>query len=287
MSKYSVSPSWKQTFTFVFLYSIIIAATVSFGRPWRVVFAPSFLCIWSQMPWQSQQIIMLPLGFLHIHLQEFVKVCDVMDLFLRKPFWLFLRIFSILGSMWLRSRALYILATMNVSDIPWLFLANPRSPFLGKVRMLSFVHLFIVFWLYMALQYQSSMLLNSLVFHTSGGISSSPAAFLFLIFLSAESSSSCVNCPSLMSNSLLIILMIGPFVTFGGFLSKFSKCCFHSCILFFLAVGSQFSFCSAFHSAYFIYRLPCYPRLSIFNKVSNLINLILYVFCLFFKAYVS
>ena len=71
---------------------------------------------------------------------------------------------------------------------------------------------------------------NSLVFHTSGVISSSPAAFLFLIFLSTESSSSCINCPSLMSNCLLIILVIGSCVTFGGFPSKFSKCCFHSCI---------------------------------------------------------
>ena len=69
---------------------------------------------------------------------------------------------------------------------------------------------------------------NSLVFHTSGGISSSPAAFLFLNFLSTESSSSCVNCPSLMSHCLLIILVIDPCVTFGGFLSNFSKCCFYS-----------------------------------------------------------
>ena len=43
---------------------------------------------------------------------------------------------------------------------------------------------------------------NCLVFHTSGGISSSPAACLFLIFLSTESSSSGVNGPSLMSNCL-------------------------------------------------------------------------------------
>ena len=50
---------------------------------------------------------------------------------------------------------------------------------------------------------------NFLVFHTSGGISSSPAAFLFVIFLRTESSSSCVNGPSLMSNCLLIILVIG------------------------------------------------------------------------------
>ena len=38
---------------------------------------------------------------------------------------------------------------------------------------------------------------NFLVFHTSGGISSSPAAFVFLIFLSTESSYSRVNGPSL------------------------------------------------------------------------------------------
>ena len=72
---------------------------------------------------------------------------------------------------------------------------------------------------------------NCLVFHTSGGISSSPAAFLFLIFLRTESSSSCVNGPSLMSNCLLIILVIGSCVIFGGFPSRFSKCCFHSFIL--------------------------------------------------------
>ena len=72
---------------------------------------------------------------------------------------------------------------------------------------------------------------NCLVFHTSGGISSSPAAFLFLIFLRTESSSSWVNGRSLMSNCLLIILVIGSCVTFGGFPSRFSKCCFHSFIL--------------------------------------------------------
>ena len=92
------------------------------------------------------------------------------------------------------------------------------------------VYLSIVFWLYMALQCRNSMLSNSLVFHTSGGISSSPDAFLFLIFLSTELSSFCVNYPSLMSNCLLIILVIGSCVTSGGFPSKFSKCCFHSCI---------------------------------------------------------
>ena len=72
------------------------------------------------------------------------------------------------------------------------------------------------------------MSLNCLVFHTSGGISSSLEAFLFLIFLRTKSSSSLVNGPSLMSNCLLIILVIGSFVTFVGFPSRFSKCCFYS-----------------------------------------------------------
>ena len=110
-------------------------------------------------------------------------------------------------------------------------MANPRSPFLGKGSMHPFIHLSIGFWLYTALQCRSSMSSNCLVFHTSGGISSSPAAFLFLIFLRTESSSSCVNGPSLISNCLLIILVIGSCVIFGGFPSKFSKCCFHSFIL--------------------------------------------------------
>ena len=57
---------------------------------------------------------------------------------------------------------------------------------------------------------------------------SSRLHFLFLIFLRTELSSSLVNGPSLMSNCLLIILVIGSFVTFGGFPSRFLKCCFNS-----------------------------------------------------------
>ena len=94
------------------------------------------------------------------------------------------------------------------------------SPFLEKGRMFPFIHLSIVFWLYTALQCRSSMSSNSLVFYTSGSILSSP-------FLSTELFSSCVNCPGLMSNCLLIILVICLCVTFGGFPSKFFKCCFH------------------------------------------------------------
>ena len=56
---------------------------------------------------------------------------------------------------------------------------------------------------------------------------------------------------------------------------------------FFLAGCFQFSFRSALPSAHFTYHLPCYRRLSIFNRVSDLIDLILHVFCLFFKVDVS
>ena len=120
---------------------------------------------------------------------------------------------------------------------------------------------------------------NSLIFYTSGGISSSPAAFLFLIFLSTELSSSCVNFPSLISNWLFIISVIGSCITFGSFLSKFPQ------VYSFLLAGSfQFNFCGALPFAYFVY---CLPRLSIFNRVSNRIDLILYVFCLFFLVCIS
>ena len=35
--------------------------------------APSFPCVWSQMLWRSQHIIILPQGFLHEHLPTFDK----------------------------------------------------------------------------------------------------------------------------------------------------------------------------------------------------------------------
>ena len=95
--------------------------------------------------------------------------------------------------------------------------------------MQPLVHFFIVFWLCTVLQYRSCRTSNFLVFHTSGGISSRPAAFLFLIFVSTTSNSSWVNCPCLMS-SLLIIFVIVLSVTLGNFPSRFLKCSFHMCI---------------------------------------------------------
>ena len=47
-----------------------------------------------------------------------VNICEVVDLFLRKLFWFFLRMLSILGSIRLHIRALYILAAVDVRVIP-------------------------------------------------------------------------------------------------------------------------------------------------------------------------
>ena len=47
-----------------------------------------------------------------------VNICEVVDLFLRKPFLFVLRMWSILGSMRFRSRAWKILAAMDVCGIP-------------------------------------------------------------------------------------------------------------------------------------------------------------------------
>ena len=69
MSKKPVSPSEEQTFTFVFLYSIIMAVTVSLGR--REVFAPSSFCVWSKRPRRSRQKILLPQDLSHVFILEF------------------------------------------------------------------------------------------------------------------------------------------------------------------------------------------------------------------------
>ena len=125
------------------------------------------------------------------------------------------------------------------------------------------------------------------------GISSSPAAFLFLIFPRTESSSSCVNGHSLMSNCLLIILVIHVLFSVGylvGFRSAFSTVLFFLVAAFFFlfilsCCSFQFCFGCVLSSTHFVYCFPGYPRLSIFHRVSNLMYLILNVFCLFLYIY--
>ena len=110
---------------------------------------------------------------------------------------------------------------------------------------------------------------NCLVFNTSGGISSSLVAFLFLIFLSTELSSSRVNGPSLMSNCLLMILVIGSCVTFGGFSSRLSKCYFHS----FIRSGWLLAFSLALAVLFFLLTLfiVCHAILDCQSSTESLI----------------
>ena len=138
--------------------------------------------------------------------------------------------------------------------------------------MQPFFHPFIVFWLYTALHYRSCMSSNILVFNTSGSISSRPAAFLFLIFLSTKSSSSRVNCLSLMSSWLPLLFVTGSSVTFGGFPSKFSKSSFHRCIrsswlaAFSLALAELFLLLTSF--------IVCHVILDYLSSTESLILLI-------------
>ena len=103
------------------------------------------------------------------------------------------------------------------------------------------------------------------------------SCFSILIFLCTESSS-CINCPSLMSNCLLIILVIGSCVTFGGFPSKFSKY-FHSCIRSFWVVAFSLAFAVLFLllTSFTI----CHAILDCLSSTKSLIWFCMYSVCSF------
>ena len=63
MSSTSVSPSGVQTFTFVLLYSIILAVTVSLGRPYASSIWPIFPLYMKSSALDKSQIRMSPKGF--------------------------------------------------------------------------------------------------------------------------------------------------------------------------------------------------------------------------------
>ena len=102
-----------------YIVSLWLRLFLRVGRR-QVVFAPSFLSVWSQRPWRSRQIILLPLSFLHVHLQELwlSKFMTLWIDFSESRFGSCLSMFSILGSMQLRIWALYTLAAMDVRVIP-------------------------------------------------------------------------------------------------------------------------------------------------------------------------
>ena len=132
MSNKSLSPSNEWIFTFVFLFSIIMAATVSLGRPRARSICSIFpLCMALNALDKSTNNSVASRIFARtpFNIRGIVKICDVVDRFLWKPFWFFLSIYLISGSMLLRSRTLKIFAAIEVRVLSssWLL-----SPFFGK-----------------------------------------------------------------------------------------------------------------------------------------------------------
>ena len=109
MSKYSVSPSGERTFTLVLLRELLLLLRfLSVGRM-LVGFAPSSLCVWNQKALVKSTNSNVACRFFArtpSRILRMVNICEAVDLFLRKPFWFFRRMLSILGSMRFRSRAL-------------------------------------------------------------------------------------------------------------------------------------------------------------------------------------
>ena len=93
MSKYSVSLSGERTFTLVFLQRIVIAATVSLGRPFASRICSIFpLWMESKALLKSTNSNVPGMFFVRTpsRILRMVNICEVVDLFLRKPFWFFL-----------------------------------------------------------------------------------------------------------------------------------------------------------------------------------------------------
>ena len=104
-----MSPSGEQTFTLAFLYDIFMAATVSLSRPKASgIFSIFPRLMETKALGKSTDNVVASRFFARTpsRIRQIVKLCDVVDRFFRKPFWLFLSIFSILGSTQLRSQAL-------------------------------------------------------------------------------------------------------------------------------------------------------------------------------------
>ena len=88
---------------------IVIAALVSFGRPYASRICSIFpLCMESKALVKSTNSNVARRFFARTpsRILRMVNICEVVDLFLRKPFWFFLRMLPILGSMQFRSRAI-------------------------------------------------------------------------------------------------------------------------------------------------------------------------------------
>ena len=92
--------SWKEN---CLNYTFLIPLKSVDCRREKFALSSQFVC--SQIPWRSRRIIVLPQGFVFFfartpfRIQRIIKIYDIMDRFLRKPFWFFESIYSILDFM--------------------------------------------------------------------------------------------------------------------------------------------------------------------------------------------
>ena len=87
-----------------------------------------------------------------------VNICEVVDLFLWKPFWFFLRLLLILGSMQFRSRAKYFLTSETFYKYQWMKKKNlitifvqyiPKTPIMNcNIVIVKLQWIFLIFIFY-------------------------------------------------------------------------------------------------------------------------------------------
>ena len=92
MSEKLVSSLAEQTIAFRFLKSNIIAITISLGRSYASSICSTFLCQWRNL-WTV--VVHQKVFALTPRIWCIIRFCEVVEQFLQKPFWFFLRIFSI------------------------------------------------------------------------------------------------------------------------------------------------------------------------------------------------
>ena len=150
-----------------------------------------------------------------------------MDRFLRKPFWFFLRIFSISGSLRLNSMALYMLAAWHCICWP-VVLSYFKVTLIEERGGCSPLYIRLLYSGYIWRWSFGTVCRQISLFSILLGLFYQALQLSYLKnFLSTTSCSSCVNCPSLMSSRLQMIFVIGSSVTLGDFPSRFLKCCFN------------------------------------------------------------
>ena len=120
--KKSVSLSGEWTIASIFLKSSIIEVTISLlrGPNGSSICSIFSLCMASNTLEKSMNNSVASRFFAQtlLMIQWTVTICDVVDLFLLKPFWFFLRSFLISSRIRLRSWALWNLAAIPVRVMP-------------------------------------------------------------------------------------------------------------------------------------------------------------------------